>query len=86
MTRAQEVINKYIYMNFHRDSVLLFPVDQDKIKIIDAEGASMTLTLNLYGDIMDAVTRKLYAISDLPHDLNRIGLQLPQSWKEVDRV
>lgn len=86
MTRAQEVIKKYIYMNFHRDSVLLFPVDQDKIKIIDAEGASMTLTLNLYGDIMDAVTRKLYAISDLPHDLNRIGLQLPQSWKEVDRV
>lgn len=86
MTRAQEVINKYIYMNFHRDSVLLFPVDQDKIKIIDAEGASMTLTLNLYGDIMDAVTRKLYAISDLPHGLNRIGLQLPQSWKEVDRV
>lgn len=86
MTRAQEVIKKYIYMNFHRDSVLLFPVDQDKIKIIDAEGAIMTLTLNLYGDIMDAVTRKLYAISDLPHDLNRIGLQLPQSWKEVDRV
>lgn len=86
MTRAQEVIKKYIYMNFHRDSVLLFPVDQDKIRIIDAEGASMTLTLNLYGDIMDAVTRKLYAISDLPHDLNRIGLQLPQSWKEVDRV
>lgn len=86
MTRAQEVIKKYIYMNFHRDSVLLFPVDQDKIKLIDREGTSMTLTLNLYGDIMDADTRKIYAVSDLPHDLNRIGLQMPQSWREVDRV
>lgn len=86
MTRAQEVIKKYIYMNFHRDSVMLFPVNQDKIKLIDKEGSSMTLTLNLYGDIMDADTRKIYAISDLPHDLERIGRQLPQSWREVNRI
>lgn len=85
MTRAQEVIKKYIYTNFHEDSVLLFPVDQDKIKLIDAEGESLMLTLNLYGDIMDADTRQIYAISDLPHNLDQIGLQLPQNWKEVDR-
>ena len=32
MTRAQEVIKKYIHNNFHPDSVLLFPVDRDKVK------------------------------------------------------
>lgn len=86
MTIAQEVIKKYIYMNFHPDSVLLFPIGQDKIKIIDSDGASMTLTMNLFGDIMDADTKSICAISDLPHDLGQLGLQLPKSWKEVDRI
>lgn len=86
MTKAQEVIKKYIYTNFHEDSVLLFPVDQDKIKLIDSEGASMTLTMNVFGDIMDAETKQVYAVSDLPHDLERIEQQLPESWREVDRV
>ncbi len=86
MTRAQELIRKYIYTNFHPDSVLLFPVDRDKVKLIDSEGESMVLTMNIYGDIMDAESKQIYAVSDLPHDLSRICQQLPQSWKEVDRV
>lgn len=86
MTTAQKVIRKYIYVNFHPDSVLLFPIDKDKIKLTNSEGASMTLTLNVFGDIMDAETRQIYAVSDLPHDLQRIGKQLPESWMEVDRV
>lgn len=86
MTTAQKLIKKYIYINFHPDSVLLFPIDKDKVKLIDSEGASMTLTLNVFGDIMDAETRQIYAVSDLPHDLQSIGKQLPESWREVDRV
>jgi len=86
MTTAQKLIKKYIYINFHPDSVLLFPIDKDKVKLIDSEGASMTLTLNVFGDIMDAETKQIYAVSDLPHDLERIGQQLPESWREVDRV
>lgn len=86
MTRAQEVIKKYIYINFHPDSVQLFPVGRDKVKLIDSEGESMVLTMNIYGDIMDAETKQIYAVSDLPHDLERIDRQLPQSWREVDRV
>lgn len=86
MTRAQELIKKYIYINFPPNSVLLFFVDRDKVKLIDSEGESMVLTMNIFGDIMDAETRQIYAVSDLPHDLERIGRQLPQSWKEVDRV
>lgn len=86
MTRAQELIRKYIYINFQQDSVLLFFVDRDKVKLIDSEGESMMLTMNIFGDIMDAESKQIYAVSDLPHDLERIGRQLPQSWKEVDRV
>lgn len=86
MTTAQKLIKKYIYINFHPDSVLLFFVGRDKVKLIDSEGESMTLTLNIYGDIMDAETKQIYAVSDLPHDLERIGQQLPESWREVDRV
>lgn len=86
MTTAQKLIKKYIYINFHPDSVLLFFVDRDKVKLIDSEGESMTLTLNIYGDIMDAETKQIYAVSDLPHDLERIGQRLPESWREVDRV
>lgn len=86
MTKAQESIRKYVYTNFHSDSVQLFPVGRDKVKLIDSEGESMILTLNIYGDIMDAETKQIYAVSDLPHDLERIGQQLPQSWREVDRV
>ena len=86
MTRAQEAIKKYIYTNFHPDGVQLFPVDRDKVKLTDSAGESMVLTMNIFGDIMDAETKQIYAVSDLPHDLERIGRQLPQSWKEVDRV
>lgn len=86
MTRAQEVIKKYIHINFHPDSVLLFPVGRDKVKLIDSEGESMVLTMNIFGDIMDAETKQIYAVSDLPHDLEGIGRQLPKSWREVDRV
>lgn len=86
MTTAQKLIRKYIYTNFHPDAVLLFPIDRDKVKLIDSEGESMVLTINIYGDIMDAETKQIYAVSDLPHDLERIDRQLPQSWKEVDRV
>ncbi len=86
MTTAQDVIKKYIYINFHPDGVRLFPVDRDKVKLIDSEGESMVLTMNIFGDIMDAESKQIYAVSDLPHDLEHIGRQLPQSWKEVDRV
>lgn len=86
MTIAQEVIKRYIYINFHPNSVLLFPRDQDKIKIIDSEGESMTLTMNIFGDIMDADTKQIYAVSDLPHDSNQVGVQVPQNWREVDRL
>lgn len=83
MTRAQEAISKYIYNNFYYGSVRLIPEGDDKIKLIDEKGESMTLTLNCFGDIMDAGTKKVYAFSGLPHDLNPVGPQIPRNWKAV---
>ena len=41
------------------------------------------LEINLYCDIMDKRKDKdkIIAISDLPHDLLKIGYLLPKSWK-----
>ena len=42
------------------------------------------LAMNLYCDIMDQrkeEKEKIIAISDLPHDLLKIGYQLPTSWQ-----
>lgn len=85
MTDVQESIKKYIDANFYPGSVEMALIGEDKIKVTDAEGSNMTLTLNLYGDIMDADTESIYAVSDLPHYLPRCEGVLPQSWTEVDR-
>lgn len=41
------------------------------------------LELNLYCDIMDKRKEKdkIIAVSDLPHDLLKIGYMLPNDWK-----
>lgn len=38
------------------------------------------LAMNIYCDIMREDTRKIIAVSDLPHDLSSIGYKLPKSW------
>lgn len=85
MTRAQEVIRNYIYQNYQPDSVLLFPTDKDKIKLIDAEGGKRTLTINIFCDILDVNTKKILAISDLPHDMDKVDKKLPHRWTEVEK-
>lgn len=86
MTGMQESIREYIYKNFHPDTVVLSMEGEECIKVTDGSGESMTLTMNLFGDIMDADTKSIYAISDLPHDPDKIGNQMPQNWMEVDRI
>lgn len=85
MTWAQECICSYIRKNFVMGSVDLTLVGMDKVKVTDKKGDHMTLTMNLYGDIMDADSGKKYAISNLPRDLDKIGHKLPTDWMEVDR-
>ncbi|NCC43880.1 MAG: hypothetical protein EOM18_09935 [Clostridia bacterium] len=57
-------------------------IGEDKVLLTDRTGASMTLTMNLYCDVMDAETRQIYAVSNLPHDLALVGNQLPTKWTE----
>lgn len=84
MTQAQEVIRSYIYQNYQQDSVLLFPIEKDKIKLIDADGVKKTLTINIFCDILDENTKKILAISDLPHEVSHVVTQKPRRWTEVE--
>ena len=88
MTNVQICIREYIYQVFKPSSVNLIPSGEDKIKVINSQGKDMTLTMNIFGDIMDADTKQIYAVSDLPHDMNKIGWdefreRLPHKWEEV---
>lgn len=83
MTRAQIILRKYIKKNFADGAVTITDIGDDKVRITDHTGESMTLTMNIYCDIMDADTKKIHAVSDLPHDLRHIGVQLPNDWTEI---
>lgn len=85
MTRAQECICKYVHKNFHAQSVEIVPIGDDKIMVKDHSNESMVLTINIFGDIMDADTKTVYAISDLPHQLDKLTDNFPTNWMEVDR-
>lgn len=85
VTIGQRTILRYIDKNFVRGSVRTVALGDDKIMVIDSNGESLTLTTNIYCDIMDADTGVKYAISNLPHDVNKIGTKLPTEWTELDR-
>lgn len=84
MTIAQETIMRYIYQNFSPGSFYTTVIGKDRIKVTCFREKDVTLTLNLYGDIIDADTEDVYAISDLPHDLCSIGNKMPDSWQRVE--
>lgn len=83
MTRTQESIMTYIRKNFFPWSIQCIPEGEDCVKIIDRTGESMRLTMNLFGDIIDADTNFMYAISNLPHDIEKIGSRFPSDWTEL---
>lgn len=86
MTKMQQSIKKYINQNLISVSVHIAPVGDDSIKVTYPQGGTTTLTMNLFGDIIDAHTRKVYAVSDLPHDLNMVGALMPQGWRDVNHA
>lgn len=86
MTNVQKIILTHISKNFVPGSFKTELIGDSKVKVTDGTGESMTLTTNIYGDIMDADTRKIYAVSSLPHDLSRVGTELPSRWTGVAPV
>lgn len=85
MTVAHKVLHRYIDQNFERGFFDVKDLDPDKVMLRDRQGDSITLTLNVYCDILDANTNEIYAVSDLPHDLIHIGAKTPNTWKELER-
>lgn len=81
MNKAQIILNKWIRENFKEVAVEFETAST--AKIIDKYNDTMTITLNLYGDILEVGTNKLLAISDLPHDIESVGNMIPQSWRGV---
>lgn len=73
MTNAQKSIQKFIEIMWLGKDVKTELIGDSQVEVNDEEGGSVTLTMNIYGDIMDAKTRKILAESDLPHDLMKIG-------------
>lgn len=79
MTKAQSIILRYLKTQF--EGVTYGYIGDDKVIVTDYTGKSMTFTMNVFCDIMDCKTREIIAVSDLPHDLTKIGTKLPHSWK-----
>lgn len=84
-TRAQLLIRKYICMRFYLNNITMKNVDIDKVKVTDSKGQNIVFTMNLYCDIMDADTKKIYAISNIPHDLDNVKSLLPTNWVDVGK-
>lgn len=84
-TQAQLLLRKYIGMHFYPSSITMENVDTDKVKVTDFKGQSILFTMNIYCDIMDAETKQIYAISNIPHDIENVNSLLPTNWVEVDR-
>lgn len=84
MAIAQKIIMRYVYQNYIPGTFHTTVIGKDRIKVTNFHDKDVTLTLNLYADIMDAETEEIYAVSDLPHDLRVIGNRIPESWQKVE--
>lgn len=65
MTRTQNMIVNYINQQFVPGSVTIIPVGESHVKITDKNKESLTFTVNIFGDIIDADTNKIIAEASL---------------------
>lgn len=70
MTRAQNMIVNYINQQFVPGSVTIIPVGESHVKITDKNKESLTFTVNIFGDIIDADTNKIIAEAKAAHTLS----------------
>ena len=80
MTPAQQDITRYLRGQF--EGVKLEPIREAIVRMTDKGGTTKDYTANIYGDIMDAETKEIVAISDLPHTLDALPITArPTSWE-----
>ena len=79
-TTAQKDLLKYVKTQF--TGVRVRPVGENGLEVIDGKGDTLTLSMNIYGDVMDADTKQIIAKSDLDHDLDRLPMNArPKAWE-----
>lgn len=78
MTIAQKCIIQYLNTQF--DDVKMTPIGDSEVTVTDYKGDTMTFTINVFCDIVDASTGEIIAKSDLPHDITKVGYQTPKKW------
>ena len=81
MTIMQEDIYRYLYERF--GDVTYHMKGTSVVQMIDSDGTKTDFTCNLYGDIMDSKTKRIIAVSDLPHDMDLVQNQRPTKWETV---
>ena len=72
MTKSQEWICNYIKTQFMPGSIEISLIGDVDVSITDCQSEQLVFTVNLFGDIMDKETRKVIAVSDIPHDLDEL--------------
>lgn len=81
MTRIQEIILAYAKTQWDMAGITVHLEGDSMVVITDFTGDKLELTTNLYGDIMDASTKKILAASNLPHDIRKLNPEdMPTSW------
>lgn len=79
MTVGQEDLLKFITTYYKGATATI--IGNPTVKVTTQDGKEMFFTMNIYEDILDATTNEVVAVSDLPHDLDKIRLYArPGSW------
>ena len=84
MTRAQKILNMWVAQNIKDVTIEQTSADVASLKNRQGE-LIMTITTNIYGDIMD-MNHNILAVSDLPHDVSAVGEQMPHSWTNLEKI
>lgn len=88
MTNVQKLIMKYVNKNFVPGSVDIGFLGNECVIVKDKTGDELKLTANLFGDIMDADTHKIYAMANISHNLAALLLnpeQMPTDWTKMPK-
>lgn len=79
MTLRQQWIQQYIDTHAQPGSVRTYPIGEDMLVVRDREGGSMVLSADGYGNISDAESRQLLALSNAAPG----ALARPTAWTPV---
>ena len=80
MTIAQEDICRYL--RTQPSVVHMEPIRETVVRAWDQNGTTTDYTENLYGDIMNAETKEIIAISDLPKTMETLASRdRPTRWE-----